>query len=622
MSNATPPVSRVRVMRAIRGKMRLYRRALSRALSLLARVTVVGVIALVGLALNASGASAGRYHVYSCRMPDGKAAPTDGWIPSTSPASATVSATDTCTNGGALIAALRDGIKHEVGSAATWTLHMPSPETFTTATLWRSGDTEGGAAQNATYQFLFAGPTMYEGFGECLYVMSCKTEGEPAEPTSLANILAVPSRNVGSNLYMTTSCGGLSGYSCPEGTKDPAGYAAVVYLYAADLLLEQTAQPTISPGSVGGELATSSKLSGTASVTFEASDSGSGIYRAVVEADGKAVGTTALDSNGGRCVDVGQTTDGLPAFLYLKPCSPTVSADVPLDTTSLPNGVHHLVVSVTDAAGNSAVVLDRNVEVANAARESSSSSSSSSSSLLPGGGSGLASGIVSSGGTPPGVGSLNGSPASTLAVLAAHWRSTPRDTAVGRWGRSQTIVGRLTSVNGTPISGASLEVDATPSSEGARESSIGGVRAQSDGTFSVRLSPHSSSERVAISYRAHIGDPLPVAVRTLSLRVAASLSLSISPRLAHLGGTIVFSGRLRGGHIPPGGKQIVLQARSAGTGWRTFQALSTTRTGRYRASYRFRLAGPVTYRFRAVSRQEADFPFASGGSNVVSVFER
>jgi len=30
----------------------------------------------------------------------------------------------------------------------------------------------------------------------------------------------------------------------------------------------------------------------------------------------------------------------------------------------------------------------------------------------------------------------------------------------------------------------------------------------------------------------------------------------------------------------------------------------------------------VTYRFRAVSSYEADFPFLAGVSNVVSVFER
>ena len=62
---------------------------------------------------------------------------------------------------------------------------------------------------------------------------------------------------------------------------------------------------------------------------------------------------------------MGQTTDGLPAFLYLQPVSAALSADVPFDTTTLTDGTHHLVVSVTNAAGNSTVALDRNVTVQN-----------------------------------------------------------------------------------------------------------------------------------------------------------------------------------------------------------------------------------------------------------------
>ena len=38
---------------------------------------------------------------------------------------------------------------------------------------------------------------------------------------------------------------------------------------------------------------------------------------------------------------------------------------MPFDTTGLSNGAHHLVVSVLDAAGNSAPVLDREIDVDN-----------------------------------------------------------------------------------------------------------------------------------------------------------------------------------------------------------------------------------------------------------------
>lgn len=598
-----------------------------------AQALAASLLVCCGLTLAPSVASAGRYHVYSCRTPNGNPAPTDGWMSTTTPPSATVIATNTCATGGALTAALGDGVEHGVNTSSTWIFDVPINETISTATLWRAGDSDGGSVANAYYEFWMAGPEDIQQpsyvFDECVSGFTCPIGGvgDSQEAQSTKNLVVVPNGNLGAHIYVNASCGGQSGYRCPEGRKDAGGYSAVVYVYAADLTLEQTTQPTIVPGTVGGELATGAKIGGTVSVTFEAGDSGSGVYQAIVEVDEKVVGTTGLDSNGGRCGDVGQTTDGLPAFLYLKPCAPTVSADVPLDTTSLSNGVHHVVVSVDDAAGNRTVVIDRNVEVANQVASGGSSSSSSAaqsagSTVAQGGG--ALTGAPASTASPATTGSpaANGSPAASQVMLTARWRSSNGTTISGGWGRAQAIVGKLTSATGAPISGAAIEVDATPAAQGAKTSAFGGARTASDGSFSVRIPAHSSSERIVIAYRAHVGDPTPAAVSTLVLRVPASVSLRVAPRVSHLGGRIVFSGLLRGGHIPPGGKQIVLQARAPRAGWRTFQVLSTNRRGRYRASYRFRLAGPVTYRFRALSRQEADFPFSSGGSNVVTVFER
>ena len=116
---------------------------------------------------------------------------------------------------------------------------------------------------------------------------------------------------------------------------------------------------------MSGELASAPAVRGPSDLTFDATDPGSGVYEALFSVDGQVVQRTVLDDNGGRCRDVGQTTDGLPAFLYVQPCPPSVSADVPFDTTKVSNGAHHLVVSVIDAAGNAAPVLDRTVTVAN-----------------------------------------------------------------------------------------------------------------------------------------------------------------------------------------------------------------------------------------------------------------
>ncbi|HTU79946.1 MAG TPA: carboxypeptidase regulatory-like domain-containing protein [Solirubrobacteraceae bacterium] len=358
-----------------------------------------------------------------------------------------------------------------------------------------------------------------------------------------------------------------------------------MYLYAADLTLEQSAGPTTSD--VGGEVASAPVLSGTSDLTFDASDPGSGVYEAVFSVDGQVVQSTVLDEDGGRCRNVGQTTDGLPAFLYLQPCPASLSADVGFDTTRVGNGVHHLVVTVTDAAGNSTYVLDRNVTIENAA--------------APGG--------------PNGV---NASPQATLSVA---WKGMRSARLVSGYGRAETILGRLTDAGGAPISGARVDVLATPDYAGARTAAMAGVVTNGDGEFTLRLPAGLSSRTLRFEYSDELG-ARPVTTRTLTLDVRAGVSLRVSPRTVDAGGSIHFTGRLRGGPVPKGGKLLVLEARSPGGAWLEFDVIRSDAHGGFHASYRFKFPGPAAYQFRVLCEGEADYPFASGASNVVGVFER
>jgi hypothetical protein len=66
------------------------------------------------------------------------------------------------------------------------------------------------------------------------------------------------------------------------------------------------------------------------------------------------------------------------------------------------------------------------------------------------------------------------------------------------------------------------------------------------------------------------------------------------------------------------------EREEAGSGageWIQFNTIRTDAEGRYRASYRFKFPGPVTYRFRVLSRFESGFPFLDGASNTVAVHE-
>jgi hypothetical protein len=354
-----------------------------------------------------------------------------------------------------------------------------------------------------------------------------------------------------------------------------------VYIYAADTTLEQAAGPSVAD--VAGELASASTLQGTNDVTFTASDPGSGVYEAVVSVDGHAVETPVLSENGGRCRNVGETAPGKPAFLYLQPCPGSYSADVALDTTRLTDGAHHLVVSVIDAAGNVAAVLDREVTVANPA---------------------------------PACGTVR----SQQATLSASWKSSKRPRIAVRFGGSPTIVGRLTGTGGAPIASATINVLATPTYEGATPAQMPGTQTDSAGRFALRMPRGISSRSLCLSYRPPGG--APPATRALQLVVRAGVALGVSPRVTSVGHEIFFNGRLLGAPVPPEGKQLVLEARSPGGGWIEFNLVRSRARGRFHAAYRFRFPGPAEYQFRAVSEPESDYPFAAGTSNVVGVRER
>ncbi len=571
---------------------------------------------VMGLALGvfAAAAHAGEYHVYSCRTPSGQVAPTEGWGSPEHPVYDPTS--NTCETGGGLVAALDAGIAHVSESEtdrATWVFEAPAGEVIKEATLWRAGNTLGGAAGATSYLFLFSGTASLGThiFDGCAAGEGCLSEGSTTNPMAEENRVIAP--NVALNspyLAMGTYCGSLIGTSCPSDEGSTITYASIIELFAADIVLSQSTPPTVS--GVTGGLAEDPSVQGTTDVAFHATDSGSGVYEALIAVDGKLVSHTVLNENGGRCRNVGGTTDGLPAFLYTQPCPAAVSADVPFDTTGLSNGVHHLVVTVTDAAGNAATVLEREITVANPL-------------------------------TPPGPPLVAVACASATASGAAHvtltagWRSPAgprlhgtrlRSTRLqgphlrGRYGAAHLIEGRLTGPTGTPLADASVTVCELPDFTGARGRRLATISTDADGDWSLALPRDLPSCTLRLDYRVTPVEVRPEASRTLTLTVPAALPLRIAPRTVPSEGAIRFSGRLLGGPLPAGGKQLVLEARAPGGRWLEFHVIRTGAHGRFAFLYRFRLPGPARYQFRVLCEPEADFPFAAGASNVVGVFER
>jgi hypothetical protein len=251
------------------------------------------------------------------------------------------------------------------------------------------------------------------------------------------------------------------------------------------------------------------------------------------------------------------------------------------------NGEHHLVVSVTDAAGNSATVLDRNVTVDN----------------------------------PAPTGGPNGTNASAQATLAVAWKTTKRARLTSTLSDAHTVVGRLTGAGGTPIGAAQVAVLSTPEYAGAATAAMPSVTTSADGDFTLHLPSGGSSRTLRFEYSAEV-DGQPVVTRALELSVRAGVALSVAPHTVSVGHSIHFSGHLRGGPVPSGGKLLVLEARSPGGTWLEFDVIRSDARGRFHASYRFKFPGPADYQFRALCEAEADYPFATGASKVLGVFER
>jgi hypothetical protein len=594
------------------------------------RVALAVWVALIATCLAAGPASAGEYHVYSCRTPSGTTAPTSGWSGSID--GPWMYDPNSCASGGSLTAAL-DGVVEQPANAAdaAWTFSAPAGTTIAAARLWLAGEARTSRVFGTTLYWLAAPDDSYASadvFARCENAEEgCTAKGDPQSPMSSENLVEVPSGNLSgaTHIYMNASCGGGNGYSCPA----IGGYAVWVSLYAADITLADDAPPVVS--SVGGSLVAGGTLSGVQDISFSATDTGAGLYEAVFLVDGSVVSRQPLAPDDESCRNVGGTSNGSNAFFEVEPCPLALSDDLTFNTALASEGSHLLTVQVLDAAGNATTILNRQVTIDNkpaapapvapapVAPEPVNPVGGAPITITPSNPSAVSTSITVAPSTSSAVsGSASDESASGQVQLTARWVSTAREVRVSRYGAADRITGRLTNGAGQGISGAVIDVLKTPAYEGAKAVRLAGVRTGSTGQWALSLPRSVSSSALRFEYS---GETAAAASATLRLSVHAGLELSIAPHTASVGKRIFFSGVVHGGPIPRGGKQLVLEARSGGGEWIQFDTVSTGARGRYHASYRFRLAGPITYQFRVVSHYESDFPFIYGTSNVVAVHE-
>lgn len=325
--------------------------------AVLAALSFAGTL-LTGIALT-DPARAGEWAVISCSQPDGLPAPTDGWV--AGGAGDDKGSISTCASpGGALISQVGDQVEQAAYQPATWTWTAPAGSTISGGTLSMGFYTPEGQDYAETPENSYDSADV---IGNCQYnTGSCGSQWN-FETDSIA-----PSQAGGTQIFLGAECvASVEGHNSCQQPGDPElaanGLDAQTDLYSATIDLSNDATPT---GSGFSGTLLEPGASGTADVLFTAADpDGPGVARVTATIDGTAVYNHTPDSNGGACQSVGNDTTGAPEYLSTQPCKTAEAVDIPVDTTQLTSGQHHLVLSVTDAAGNTSVVDDAMISVSN-----------------------------------------------------------------------------------------------------------------------------------------------------------------------------------------------------------------------------------------------------------------
>jgi hypothetical protein len=241
-------------------------------------------------------------------------------------------------------------------------------------------------------------------------------------------------------------------------------------------------------------------VAGRLDLAVLATDDGSGLAQAAAVLDGVTVASVALCPNPPDCPKV---LSGIP---------------LPVDSTKVPDGIHHLLVTVTDAANNTLNAIDSDIEVINKKPEQSPTAT-----LTIGSGDttdlGGAQGGSGSGGVA-GAGANSGCRSPKLSMfLAQKPLRITKGVAVLAKGRRYRFTGRLTClVKGKRVSApANTKIDVHNVVKG-KTIRKGGATVRTKGKITLILA-YQSSRAIEFSYRSDDGKLSKVRIRVLVARV-------------------------------------------------------------------------------------------------------
>jgi hypothetical protein len=515
-------------------------------------------VALASLLLGAAPARADDvYTTSTCRAPDGRPAPTDGW---TAGGDAATAREDACARGGALTSgpSLADAVKFQ---STWWTFTAPPGTRIAAYSLFRTTRPAAGSgwAWNwSLFRDVVDGTTPARYVETCFGLGGCPGLGD--------GTVSDASRRSESGVDLSAL---IAYVDCNPGACPAGSGPSLISIPRADFTLRDLADPTLTSTPSGDLIDTTQPLTGVRSVSFSASDQGGGVYQAILEVDGRAVTSTIIDANGGHCV---------PPFTGAVPCKPSAGGTLSYDTAGLPDGTHAFRLVITDPTGtNSASYGPVQVRTQNQTAQ-----------------------------CDPNV-------ASAASPVLAKLKGTGRSAITRASGRT-TVSGRIVGVG----AGVAVNLLTRERRSGAPAVISATAVTEADGSFSLAV-PAGPSRRLRAARRINPSDRYLICSKPLDVRVPARASFKATPRVLRAGSRVRLTGRLLGGRVPSRGKLVDLQAREQGR-WRTFATVRTKPSGAFAARYRFRGSAPRrTYPMRVRIRPDAAYPFAVGYSKSVKV---
>lgn len=517
--------------------------------------------------VDVSSARAGEYVMRNCNVPGHAAAPIGPW---TAAPPANMLAVETCSTGGGF------GFRHPAtrylpGRAyGTWNLTRPAGPRgviqFTGARMWFVLHTSGSGGPMWLVQTT---RTMYSSDYPPNFPAGGAPDGivEPGDTGILDRSLTMSAPEITEAFGFGLGCGrtwAQGPWADCYGTHETP-----LLIHGAEVTLSEDVRPSASI--VGGTLLADGQQSGMRDVRYSARDLESGLARVDVLIDENVVASRDLTV---RC-----------AYADFTACPTSDDATMAIDTRTLANGAHRLVLRVQDAAGNKeAITAPGSIQIANADGAHAHDSGQATSSM------------------------------GQAARLTARRGGSARATLIVPFGRRVTLTGRLSTASNVAIGGAILAVLERRGQRGAREKTIGRAQTRADGRFSFRLAARRPSRTLRVAFRPSVGSQALSSVVRLRVRAAASLRVSLR------GARIRFAGRVLSAPIPADGKRVVLQGRAPGFTWAPFASVRTDRKGRFAGTFRLTARRPgVTLQIRAVVPTEPGYPYLSYQSRPTGV---